>query len=53
MVGEILQFLLYVCLAIFAMLGEGNFTDAKVYLGWFLIFWILLISLVYISFSIF
>lgn len=35
------------------MLGEGNFTEAKVYLGWFLIFWMLLISLVYISFSIF
>ena len=53
MMGEILQFLLYVSLALFGMLGEGNYTNHKVYLSWFIICWIILICLTYIGYAIF
>ena len=53
MVGEVFQFLLFVILAIFTMIGNGNFTTAKVYLAWAIIAWVIIICMSYLSFSLF
>lgn len=50
---EIAQAAMMVFFAIFAMIGEGNNTSARVYLAWIIVFIIIGICLAYAVFSIF
>ena len=53
MMGEVFQLVLYVFMAIFAMIGEGTHTTVKIYLGWLIISWIMVICLGYTTFAVF
>lgn len=39
--------------AIFAIIGEGNYTNIRLILSWIIVFFILAISLAYLIFSVF
>lgn len=50
---QILEFLLMVMLAIFAMIGDGKSTNSRVKISWGIIFLCLLIWFLYVGFGIF